>query len=394
MRLRLGALIISLGLGLLGVPPAQAQISDGQVEALVEALRQAAPQTGTENDGLYSDWQVKSAIIPRWSEQCIGRELTPEQFEASPSTARTIIVCVVEDVLQNQYRASDNNEALAVRRAASWWMTGDPTRYNSGTTEAYTQKVLGFYQQQNQSTTTTATTSSEAQTTLYDRYMRAGYEATKEGDYQTALLYFKRALDERPDDSYAEGAIRNVESYLEKRNETDSSASSQSQSASTNSREQVVSASPTTAITQQQAVELVTKWLQAKQDIFAPPFDEELVNGLTTGELQASLIESDGVIDWLRNNQAYYRFGVQKLEDVERLVANKSRAKIELKVTEDRTLYRNNRVDPNQTDFETKLIRYSLESVDDTWKISDYKAVDGSLLERAVLNTAASSNNE
>ncbi|HBL60808.1 MAG TPA: hypothetical protein DDZ80_20920 [Cyanobacteria bacterium UBA8803] len=122
-------------------------ISDAQVGALVEALRLAAPQTGTENDGLYSDWQIKPENIPGWSKQCKGQEMTPEDFAASPVTARAVLVCVMRDVLSEEYTASGNNESLAVQRAASWWMTGDPTRYNSDSTAAYTQKVLGFYQQ-------------------------------------------------------------------------------------------------------------------------------------------------------------------------------------------------------------------------------------------------------
>lgn len=142
MRLLLGGLIASVALLAL---PAQAQVSDTQVGALVEALRQAAPQTGTKNDGLYSEWQIKPTNIPRWSRQCIGRELTPAQFEASPVMARGILVCVMRGVLRDQYRASGNNETVAVQRAASWWMTGDPTRYNNAPTASYTQKVLNFY---------------------------------------------------------------------------------------------------------------------------------------------------------------------------------------------------------------------------------------------------------
>jgi hypothetical protein len=122
-------------------------ISDAKVAALVEALRLAAPQTGIEDDGLYSDWQIKPGNIPRWSKQCIGRELSPADFEASPVTARSILVCVMGDVLNEQYRASNNNESVAIQRAAAWWMTGDPQQYNQGSTVAYTQRVLNFYQQ-------------------------------------------------------------------------------------------------------------------------------------------------------------------------------------------------------------------------------------------------------
>ncbi|MEQ8995190.1 MAG: hypothetical protein RID53_01650 [Coleofasciculus sp. B1-GNL1-01] len=122
-------------------------ISDTKVAALVEALRRAAPQTGIENDGLYSDWQIKPENIPRWSNQCIGEELTPADFAASPATARTILVCVMGDVFNEQYEASGNNETVAVQRAAAWWMTGDPQQYNQGSTADYTQRVLNFYRQ-------------------------------------------------------------------------------------------------------------------------------------------------------------------------------------------------------------------------------------------------------
>ncbi len=75
--LMLSILITSLGLSAV---PVKAQVTDTQVGALVEALRQAAPKTGRENDGLYSDWQILPANIPRWSKRCIGRPLTIAEF--------------------------------------------------------------------------------------------------------------------------------------------------------------------------------------------------------------------------------------------------------------------------------------------------------------------------
>jgi hypothetical protein len=133
---------------LLWMLPAHAQVSSTQVQALVEALRLAAPQTGTENDGLYTDWQIKPDNIPRWSRLCINEEMTPAQFEANDQKAREVLGCVIEDVLKEEYPNSGNSEEVAIRRAAAWWMTGDPNQYNSGQTAEYTQKVLRFYQQQ------------------------------------------------------------------------------------------------------------------------------------------------------------------------------------------------------------------------------------------------------
>ncbi|NEO55991.1 MAG: hypothetical protein F6K54_24725 [Okeania sp. SIO3B5] len=54
----------------------------------------------------------------------------------------------MEDILKEQYAASGNDESLAVRRAAAWWMAGDPNQYNQGEIASYTEKVLGFYQKQ------------------------------------------------------------------------------------------------------------------------------------------------------------------------------------------------------------------------------------------------------
>ncbi|MEP0899546.1 hypothetical protein [Nodosilinea sp. FACHB-13] len=221
MRLPIGKLIVSLGAILaFGTLPAQAQVSERQVAALVEALRQAAPQTGRADDGLYSDWQIMPGNIPRWSKSCIGRELSPAEFEASPDVARSVVTCVMRDVLAEEYGASGNNEMLAVRRSAAWWMRGDPSQYNSSEIAEYVQKVVTAYEGQQGTAAATAAPQSSPpsaqrppQSSEFDRYMAAGYEATEQRDYETALLYFQRALDERPNNSFAQQAIQNVEKY-------------------------------------------------------------------------------------------------------------------------------------------------------------------------------------
>lgn len=125
-----------------------AQESSVKLPALVEALRLAAPQTGTADDGLYTDWQIKPDNIPRWSRLCTGEEMTPAQFEANTAKAREVLACVMGDVVKEEYPNSGNDEAVTVRRAAAWWMTGDPNQYNQGDTATYTEEVLQYYQQQ------------------------------------------------------------------------------------------------------------------------------------------------------------------------------------------------------------------------------------------------------
>lgn len=139
------SLISSLGIGAL---PVHAEITDAQVAAFVEALRLAAPQTGREDDGLYSEWQIKPNNIQRWSKRCLNQELTPQQFEADSTVARTVLQCKMGEILRQEYAATNNDEMFAVQRAASWWMTGDVNRYNNPDTVAYVQRVLAFYQKQ------------------------------------------------------------------------------------------------------------------------------------------------------------------------------------------------------------------------------------------------------
>jgi TolA-binding protein len=50
----------------------------------------------------------------------------------------------------------------------------------------------------------------------FTQYMNAGYAATQQRDYQTALTNFQRALQVRPGNPYATRAIRNVRGYMQR----------------------------------------------------------------------------------------------------------------------------------------------------------------------------------
>ena len=138
---RLKALLLLL---LLIALPAHGEISEAKVEALVEALRLSAPATGPDS-GLYGDWKVKPENIGRWSQRCLHQDVTPDQFAADESLARQVLVCVMGDVLRDQFAASNQNEIVAVQRAAAWWISGDPEQYRNGTTGDYTLIVLETY---------------------------------------------------------------------------------------------------------------------------------------------------------------------------------------------------------------------------------------------------------
>lgn len=139
-----------MGICILGASGLAAQIpaSIVQVPSFVEALRLAAPDTGREDDGLYSDWQVKPDNITRWSERCLGEPMSIEAFEADPARARQVLECKMGEVLSEQLDAAGGDESVAVRRAAAWWMTGDAKEYDSAPTADYTLRVLKAYEGQ------------------------------------------------------------------------------------------------------------------------------------------------------------------------------------------------------------------------------------------------------
>jgi hypothetical protein len=74
----------------------------------------------------------KADHITRWSRRCLGRALTPAEFEAKPAVAREIVACVMGQVLRKQYGQSLGDDAVAVRRAAACWIAGDPEQYDRG----------------------------------------------------------------------------------------------------------------------------------------------------------------------------------------------------------------------------------------------------------------------
>ncbi|MFP4652998.1 MAG: protein kinase domain-containing protein [Phormidium sp.] len=133
---------------------------------------------------------------------------------------------------------------------------------------------------------------------------------------------------------------------------------------------------PQRQITQEQAVASINSWLSAKSQMFSPPYSREVARNLTTGPLLADLLKHDGPISWLQNNNAYYQYGVQRIDSIERFVDSGNRATIEVLVTEDATLYKDGRADPNNTYFKTSRFKYTLERIGDRVKVFDYQSLD------------------
>ncbi|NES92318.1 protein kinase domain-containing protein [Okeania hirsuta] len=125
-----------------------------------------------------------------------------------------------------------------------------------------------------------------------------------------------------------------------------------------------------TSISQQQAQELIQNWLKAKKEIFAPPYNRKLAAELTTGKVYDSIVASNGAIAWLKENNAYYQYRVQKIDSIEYFSTQGNQAKIQIKVTEEYQLFKNDKLETTRSGSAQLTVIYNLTFVDGKWKIA------------------------
>jgi hypothetical protein len=130
-----------------------------------------------------------------------------------------------------------------------------------------------------------------------------------------------------------------------------------------------------TSLSREQAVSIVNQWLQIKHQIFAPPFSLNSIDSITTGTLHRDLTSASSPVNWLKNNNAYYRFGTQRIDSVNSFEPSTNYATLEVTVTEERTLFVNGQVNPSESGVTTFNVRYFLARTNGTWKISDYRVL-------------------
>ncbi len=127
------------------------------------------------------------------------------------------------------------------------------------------------------------------------------------------------------------------------------------------------------SISQQKAVNLIQKYLEAKKEMFAPPYNRRIIAGIATEEFSQKAL---GAIDWLERNGAYYRYQVQKIESVEGFVSQGNTAAIKVKITEDYTLYNSDgSIDNSSSNFRTLTVVYNMKLTNGNLKIYASKII-------------------
>lgn len=122
-----------------------------------------------------------------------------------------------------------------------------------------------------------------------------------------------------------------------------------------------------------EAKELVQSYLSAKKDIFGKSYNKNAAKVYTTGLLLQDIIKPGGSVDWLSSNGYHYTYSKSKVDRVWSS-ANDANPRILVRVTEDRTLYRQDgNIDSSQTGESTANFIYYLTKEDGKWKIRDFR---------------------
>ncbi|XGB38473.1 MAG: ARC6/PARC6 family protein [Cyanobacteria bacterium LVE1205-1] len=97
---------------------------------------------------------------------------------------------------------------------------------------------------------------------------------------------------------------------------------------------------------------------------------------MTTGQLKADLLSSNGPLQWLIDNNAYYRFNNQRINKIESLTMEKNKAILVADIYEEGTLYLDDRYIEKDSYARNIRNKYILLFVDEDWKIADYEVLN------------------
>lgn len=127
----------------------------------------------------------------------------------------------------------------------------------------------------------------------------------------------------------------------------------------------------TTNLTEEEAKQVIIRWQNAKPNVFAYPFDRQLASQFATGKLLEDVVKSGGSIDWLKQNNAFYKYGFNSVGTPRIISSDGYQAVIEVRMIQQYTMYMNGKVDQSASGYDDKINRFVLRKENGTWKISD-----------------------
>ncbi|NET89321.1 MAG: DUF4101 domain-containing protein [Kamptonema sp. SIO1D9] len=123
-----------------------------------------------------------------------------------------------------------------------------------------------------------------------------------------------------------------------------------------------------------EALALINQYLQAKERMFAPPYDRELGAQILTGEAFAEKVSQPGgsSLEWLQENRAYWIYGEQNVEPIGSLSVTGDEVNLDVRIREELAYYENGIREYSGTNVGD--YKFTLQMDDNVWKISNIQS--------------------
>jgi serine/threonine-protein kinase len=126
-------------------------------------------------------------------------------------------------------------------------------------------------------------------------------------------------------------------------------------------------------LSEAEALDIVNKLVASKNQIFAPPFNLQLLAELTTGEAYE---KRKGSIDWLQSNNAFYSYGDFRVRRAGAFGIQDNQASMTVEIAERPTLYINGTIDRSQSQPSRGRYICTMRFEDGKWKIASLTQVE------------------
>lgn len=114
--------------------------------ALIRQLRQAIIDQESDGDhhllnpsgsGALGLGQVMPEELAKWSQEAVGREVSPQEFLNSPGLQIMVIDHKLTEYWQQAIVQANGNQSEAIQRVAAWWYSGNPDKFTDTTPQSW-----------------------------------------------------------------------------------------------------------------------------------------------------------------------------------------------------------------------------------------------------------------
>lgn len=120
-----------------------------------------------------------------------------------------------------------------------------------------------------------------------------------------------------------------------------------------------------------QARSVLEAWLRVKASVFAPPFDQALLDTVVSaGPLWQDITKQGGSISWLKENHRYYTYARIQVVSVSDFMPSDEHPSLVATIEEDQVLHG---PDGSQPKHSNDRYLYTFARENGRWKIYDYK---------------------